>query len=152
MFPPGHVKMQDFLEGLGNQGYPRHKPRVLTTFSSGTERLRVHSWLFTNESADRGEKPSGHPQDPSKDPATLSLLPPGRFMVLPSLLPHPQTQSCMRTQHAAGAPHGEEQPSQEQYGSKEAGHCWLEPSLLPCRTTKIPSALPALRHGGQRKP
>lgn len=31
-------------------------PRVLTTFSSGTERLRVHSWLFTNESAEqRGE-------------------------------------------------------------------------------------------------
>lgn len=26
-------------------------PASLTTLSSGTERLRVHSWLFTNESA-----------------------------------------------------------------------------------------------------
>lgn len=29
-------------------------PTSLTTLSSGTERLRVHSWLFTKESA--GEK------------------------------------------------------------------------------------------------
>lgn len=80
------MKMQDFPEDLGNQGYPRHKPQVLTTFSSGTERLRVHSWLFTNESADRGKTSSGYPHDPSKDPATLSQLPPGRYMVLPALL------------------------------------------------------------------
>lgn len=26
---------------------------ILTTFSSGTERLRVHSWLFTKESAEQ---------------------------------------------------------------------------------------------------
>lgn len=35
------------------QGCPA-LPASLTTLSSGTERLRVHSWLFTKESA--GEK------------------------------------------------------------------------------------------------
>jgi hypothetical protein len=33
----------------GCQGFPLRGP--LTTLSSGTERLKVHSWLFTNESA-----------------------------------------------------------------------------------------------------
>lgn len=32
----------------------------LTTLSSGTERLRVHSWLFTNESAKTEPFHQGH--------------------------------------------------------------------------------------------
>lgn len=139
--------MQDFLEDLGNEGYPRHKPQVLTTFSSGTERLRVHSWLFTNESAERGKKSSGYARDPSKDPATLSLQVDVRFF-----LPFYPKDTELHED-----PTRSQSPKKGGAAEPRVGAVWqqrghrLEPSLQPCRSTKTPSASPAPRHRGQGK-
>ena len=46
---PGPVALPVPTQPQGGLGLPRGS---LTTLSSGTERLRVHSWLFTKESAE----------------------------------------------------------------------------------------------------
>lgn len=61
-------------------GPPAAQGASLTTLSSGTERLRVHSWLFTNESEKtealgqgqgQGQGPDTHPSYPSSPTASV---------------------------------------------------------------------------------